>query len=89
MKLKRIGYNKTEVIHNNGLTIFFSYDTPVCVKTPDYEYLKTDTFYSKTTSRHINSWLDGVNARAIPQEVINTYASGLPAKVTETDALTK
>ena len=71
MKLSRIGYNQTVVVHNNGCEIFFSYDTPVAAKLPDYEYLRTEDFYSKTTSRHINKYLDGVIAEKVSQETIN------------------
>ena len=81
MQLKRIGYNKTVVEHTNGAEIFFSYDTPVCVKTPGYDYLRTTKYYSKTTSRHINQWLDGVTAREVPQEVIDVYACNLPDNI--------
>ena len=47
MQLKRIGYNQTVVMFNNGAEVFFSYDTPVCVKTPSYDYLRTSTYYRK------------------------------------------
>tara|TARA_B100001250_G_scaffold114070_1_gene96530 strand:+ start:1620 stop:1883 length:264 start_codon:yes stop_codon:yes gene_type:complete len=85
MHLNRIGYNKTVVYHNNGAEVFFSYDTPVAVKTPGYDYLKTSTKWSKTTSRHINQWLEGVKAKEVPQEVIDVYACNLPTNITSTE----
>ena len=85
MKLSRIGYNQTVVVHNNGCEIFFSYDTPVAAKLPDYEYLRTEDYYSKTTSRHINKWLDGINAKKVSQDVINNLASNLPTNITSTE----
>ena len=71
MKLRRIGYNQTVVEYNNGSEVFFSYDTPVAARLQDYEYLRTEDFYSKTTSRHINKYLDGVNAKKVTQQTIN------------------
>jgi len=85
MNLKRIGYNQTVVNLNNGAEVFFSYDTPVAVKTPAYEYLRTSTYYSKTTSRHINKWLEGVTTKKVPQEVINVYSCNLPTNITSTE----
>ena len=71
MKLRRIGYNQTVVEYNNGSEVFFSYDTPVAARLQDYEYLRTQDFYSKTTTRHINKYLDGVNAKKVSQQTIN------------------
>ena len=71
MKLRRIGYNQTVVEYNNGSEVFFSYDTPVAARLQDYEYLRTEDFYSKTTSRHINKYLDGVIAKKVTQQTIN------------------
>ena len=71
MKLRRIGYNQTVVEYNNGSEVFFSYDTPVAARLQDYEYLSTQDFYSKTTTRHINKYLDGVNAKKVTQQTIN------------------
>ena len=86
MELLRIGYNKTLVVLNNGVEIFFSYDTPVAGRSADYEYFKTDTFYSKTTSRHINKYLETINnVSVIPQEVIDNITMELPANVSSTE----
>ena len=85
MQLKRIGYNQTVVMFNNGTEVFFSYDTPVCVKTPGYDYLRTATYYSRTTSRHINKWLEGVTTKEVPQEVIDVYACNTPDNITSTE----
>jgi len=59
MKLKKIGSNQTELF-NNGLVILFSYETPVAALLPSGRYIKTGTKYSTTTTRHVNSWLQGV-----------------------------
>ncbi len=85
MKLKRTGYNQTVVSHNNGVEVFFSYDTPVAGRSADYEYFRTEDYYSKTTSRHINKYLEGVNATKVSQDIIDNLASGLPANITSTE----
>ena len=71
MQLKRLGSNQTEVSLNNGTKVFISYDTPVAAQLPDYEYVRTATKWSVTTSRHINKWLEGVIATEVPQETLD------------------
>ena len=61
MKLTPIAANQTEVSINDGTQIFFSYRTPVAAYLPSKGYVRTERFWSKTTSRHINKWLQGVN----------------------------
>ena len=57
MKLTPIAANQTSVSFNDGTEVFFSYKTPVAAYLPDRGYVKTDKFYSVTTSRHINKYL--------------------------------
>ena len=57
MKLTPIAANQTSVSFNDGTEVFFSYKTPVAAYLPEKGYVKTDTFYSVTTSRRINKWL--------------------------------
>ena len=71
MKLNPIAANQNEVVLNNGDTIFFSYKTPVAAYLPEKGYVRTEKFWSVTTSRHINKWLNGTNATELPQEVFN------------------
>ena len=71
MQLKRIAANQTEVSLNNGTKVFFSYDTPVAAQLPDYEYVRTSTKWSVTTSKHINKWLNGVNAAEVSQDILS------------------
>lgn len=57
MKLKSIGSNMTE-LNIDGVSILFSYDTPVA----GWDALgafRTDKHYSATTTRHINKYLGG------------------------------
>ncbi len=76
MKLTPLGANQTEVSINNGTQIFFSYRTPVAAYLPDKGYVRTDRFWSKTTSRHINKWLDNVNnVSEVSQSVLDNLAA--------------
>ena len=75
MQLKTIAANQTQLNLSNGTEIFLSYETPVAAKLPDYEYIRTATKWSVTTSRHINKWLEGVNATEVDQEVLNNLVN--------------
>ena len=75
MQLKRIAANQTEIVLNNGTTIFFSYDTPVAAQLPDYEYVRTSTKWSVTTSKHINKWLNGVIATEVSQDILDNLVA--------------
>ena len=67
MKIKSIASNMTE-LHTDDAVILFSYSTPVAaLRKADHKYLRTDQFWSVTTSRHINKWLSGVDAQTVPQ----------------------
>lgn len=73
IKLIQLASNMT-CLQKDGNEILFSYQTPVAVY--DFkrsEYLRTETKYSQTTSRHINKWLQGVNAISVPQSIIEGY----------------
>ena len=66
MKLKNKGTNETEIHFKNGNVFFFSYDTPVaaCI---DSRYYKTSEYHSRTTTRHMNRFLDGRVHVEVPQ----------------------
>ena len=70
MKVRNVGSNMTELL-TNGYTVLFSYETPVAALTPQ-GYVKTSQWYSQTTTRHINKWLDGVTAEEMPQEYFDS-----------------
>ena len=57
MILRQLGSNQTEISFNNGTSIFFSYETPVAGHDLVKGYFKTGTYYSRTTSKHINNYL--------------------------------
>ena len=65
MILKQIGSNQTELTLNNGNSIFFSYETPVAGYNDEIGFFRTATYYSKTTSRHINQYFKHVDAADI------------------------
>tara|TARA_R100000315_G_scaffold59098_1_gene34680 strand:+ start:1224 stop:1472 length:249 start_codon:yes stop_codon:yes gene_type:complete len=73
MKLKVIGSNQTQIDYKDGTVIFFSYETPVAGYLPEIGYVRSDQFYSVTTSKHINKWLEGVDAVKVPQEKLTLY----------------
>ena len=55
----------------NGTEVFFSYSTPVAGYTPELGFIKTEQWYSSTTTRHINKYLDNNKATEVSQETIN------------------
>ena len=55
MQLTPIASNMTE-IETSEARILFSYRTPVAAYIFGEGYVKTDQFWSVTTSRHINKW---------------------------------
>lgn len=56
MTVKSLGANQTEVHAGDGRVVFVSYETPVAALIKG-EYFKTTKKWSKTTSRHVNSWI--------------------------------
>lgn len=71
MKVKNIGSNMTEVETKMG-TILVSYSTPVAACLSDGSgFIRTSKKWSMTTSRHINKWLAGANAKEVDQSVLD------------------
>ena len=66
MKLKNIGSNQTE-LDLGFAQVFFSYETPVAACLTDGTLVRTDQWYSATTSKHINKWLEGCDALTVSQ----------------------
>lgn len=71
MKLNPIAANQTEVTFRNGTSVLFSYQTPVAAFVPGVGHVRTSTNYSRTTSRHINAWLDGVEGVEVDQSKLD------------------
>lgn len=68
MKLRKIANNVT-VLELAAKSILISYETPVAILYHgNGKYVKTSKKWSATTSRHINSWLNGAEAELEPQE---------------------
>ena len=71
LKIRQVGSNQTELTINREI-ILFSYQTPVAIL--GIRNYKTDQYYSKTTSRHINSFFKGLEKpKEIPQRIIDNY----------------
>lgn len=58
MRLKSLAKNMTEV-NIAGITVLFSYETPVAAILKDGGIIVTREKFSSTTSRHIRKWVDG------------------------------
>lgn len=79
MKLKQLGSNITLLTLNNDSEILFSYETPVAGFDSDWSenrcgsgFFKTERNYSRTTTRHIDKYLEDVKgARTICQSKID------------------
>jgi hypothetical protein len=68
MQLTVIGSNQTQ-IETEDFRVLFSYNTPVaCLDRKTGERFKTETKWSRTTSKHINQWFTDANVETKPQE---------------------
>lgn len=71
MNLTPLRANMTE-IDTPKYRVLFSYRTPVAYYDySDHKYVKTEKYWSRTTSKHINQWLDGNKAELITQEELD------------------
>ena len=75
MQLTPIAANQTQLNLNDGTEVFFSYRTPVAAKLSNFEYIRTATKWSTTTSRHINKWLEGVTAQTVDQTILDNLVA--------------
>lgn len=57
MKIKPAGSNMTEV-EIDGTTVLVSYSTPVAAFVPGQGVLRTEKWFSRTTSKHITKWIN-------------------------------
>lgn len=58
MNLIPLGNNINEIVIGNR-SVLFSYKTPVALHIEGMGYIVTEKYWSKTTSRHINKFLNG------------------------------
>ena len=81
MKLTPIAANRNVVTFNDGTEVFFSYETPVAGYSNELGYVRTKTYYSQTTSRHINKYeqsrYNGLSCHftSVDQDVIDNLVS--------------
>lgn len=71
MKLIPLASNMTELHTTAGAVVLFSYQTPVAAQRAEGGFIRTDVNYSRTTTRHINKWLDGRRALMVPQSELD------------------
>ena len=74
MQLTPIASNMTEV-ETDSARVLFSYRTPVAAYVYGVGYVKTDKWWSVTTSRHINKWIGSKDVTT--REVSQTYLDNL------------
>ena len=60
MKLQSFAVNRTLLSFDDGTEIYFSYETPVAGYSNTLGYVKTNQWYSSTTTRHINRYFNDV-----------------------------
>ena len=70
MNINTIVPNMTELHLNDKTIILFSYNTAVAAYIPGKGYIKTDEYFSVTTSKHINEWTPA-DAKEVPQVEID------------------
>ena len=75
MQLTPIASNMTEV-ETSEARILFSYRTPVAAYVFGDGFVRTEKWFSVTTSRHINKWLD-LRQGETAKEVSQTYLDKL------------
>ena len=60
------------ITFDNGVQVLFSYETPVAARLGRHGNVKTKTKWSRTTSKHINLWLEGEEVREVEQDVLDS-----------------
>ena len=80
MQLTPIASNMTE-IETDDARILFSYRTPVAAYVFGVGYVKTDKWWSVTTSRHINKWIDNCTVREVSQTYLDNLVQGVIIKL--------
>ena len=72
MQLTPIASNMTE-IETDDARILFSYRTPVAAYVFGVGYVKTDKWWSVTTSRHINKRTDNCTVKEVSQTFLDKF----------------
>ena len=69
MYLQSFATNRTLLTFDDGSEVFFSYQTPVAGYSKKLGYIKTNRWYSSTTTRHINRYLNEYCDVPDPQQI--------------------
>jgi len=79
VKLTTLKINQT-IVHDQGASTFFSYDTPICTRNADGSItLYTDWAYSPTTSKYRSQFLNGeTTAQTRAKLLVGTYTLRRP-----------
>ena len=75
MKLASLGKNQTVIVMDNSDEYFFSYSTCVAGFTNGEGYWRVDNSPSRTSTKHINSYLGGAPFTTVKQSDINLSVS--------------
>jgi hypothetical protein len=71
LNIKQIGSNQLLVVSKNGSEYLISYEEPVAGYSKEFGYWRTEDFWSRTTSKHINRYLKGIDdPKILTQEQI-------------------
>lgn len=62
-----VGGNTTEIV-TDAVAVLFSYQTPVAAHIFNHGYVRTSKKWSRTTSKHINKWLENHGERKDVEE---------------------
>jgi len=63
------------LLYTDNYTILYSYNTPVaCLDVKNKTYYRTNEYYSVTTSKHINQWLNGKVAITASQDFFDNLS---------------
>ena len=78
MTIKNVFPNQTEATLNNGDIVFFSYETPVAAFVSGRGILRTEEKFSRTTTKHINAFIERTNPKStvtiVPQAEIENLS---------------
>lgn len=75
MELQRLGANVAVINLNNGARILFSYDTPVAAYIPGKGYIKSERFFSRTTTAHVSQFFKGNQGATVTHDTMVKLAS--------------
>lgn len=78
MNIIRIASNVTVLRLANDSEVLFSYKTPVaCWSASELAFYRTAKSWSKTTTKHINQWLEGRKATLKDQSFFDNLVEGI------------